>query len=175
MSEVKKKKKGILSSLNKFLWLQRSLNRLRWWGFTRIWGMDINPTAVISLSARLDKTNPRGVHIGGDTYIAFDSVILAHDMCRRIMTDTYIGSNCFIGGRSLILPGITIGDGCIVAAGSIVTKDVPPGSIVAGNPAKVIRSGIVVGQFGVLIPEDELAKREVSTEDQVPMQSQAKF
>ena len=137
-------------SLNKFLWLQRLLNRIRWFGFCKIWGMDISPTTVISLSAKLDKTYPVGVHIGSDTYIAFQSVILAHDMCRALKTHTYIGSNCFIGGRSIVLPGVTIGDGSIVAAGAVVTKDVPPGSIVAGNPAKIIRSGIVVGRFGIL-------------------------
>ncbi|HET6249633.1 MAG TPA: DapH/DapD/GlmU-related protein [Tepidisphaeraceae bacterium] len=71
-------------------------------------------------------------------------------MCRALKTNTRIGSNCFIGGRSIILPGVTIGDGSIVAAGAIVTKDVPPGSIVAGNPARVIRSGVKVGKFGIL-------------------------
>ena len=50
-----------------------------------------------------------------------------------------IGNNVWIGGHCAILPGVTIGDNSIVAAGSIVTKDVPPNSIVAGNPAKMLR------------------------------------
>jgi acetyltransferase-like isoleucine patch superfamily enzyme len=50
-----------------------------------------------------------------------------------------IGNGCWVGARAMILPGITIGDGAVVAAGAIVTKDVPPHTVVAGIPAKVIR------------------------------------
>ena len=50
-----------------------------------------------------------------------------------------IGKNCWIGTRCLILPGVTIHDGAVVGAGSVVTKDVPPLAIVAGNPARVIK------------------------------------
>jgi acetyltransferase-like isoleucine patch superfamily enzyme len=51
-----------------------------------------------------------------------------------------IGDNVWIGAASIILPGVTIGEGSIIAAGSVVTKDVPSMSIAGGNPAKVIRS-----------------------------------
>ena len=51
-----------------------------------------------------------------------------------------IGNNVFIGMRSIILPGVTIGDNVIVGAGSIVTKDIPSNSVVAGVPARVIKS-----------------------------------
>lgn len=50
-----------------------------------------------------------------------------------------IGNDVWIGSRVIILPGVTIGDGAIIGAGSVVTKDVPPYSIFAGNPAKFIR------------------------------------
>lgn len=49
-----------------------------------------------------------------------------------------IGDNCFIGYNATILPGVTIGANSIVGTGSVVTKDVPPNSVVAGVPAKVI-------------------------------------
>ncbi|MEH7454701.1 sugar O-acetyltransferase [Gottfriedia acidiceleris] len=52
----------------------------------------------------------------------------------------HIGDDVWIGGSCTILPGITIGDNSIVAAGSVVTKDVPSNTVVAGNPAKVIKS-----------------------------------
>lgn len=51
-----------------------------------------------------------------------------------------IENNCFIGVNSIILPKVTIGKNSIVAAGSVVVKNVPAGSIVGGNPAKVIGS-----------------------------------
>ncbi|OXA43959.1 maltose O-acetyltransferase [Folsomia candida] len=50
-----------------------------------------------------------------------------------------IGNTCWIGGRSVICPGVTIGDNVVVGAGSVVTKDVPSNVVVAGNPAKIIR------------------------------------
>lgn len=53
--------------------------------------------------------------------------------------DTIIGSDVYIGWRAVLLSGITIGDGAIVGAQALVTKDVPPYAIVGGNPAKLIR------------------------------------
>jgi len=51
-----------------------------------------------------------------------------------------IGSNVWIGSNVTILPSVEIGDGAVVGAGSVVTKNVPEYSIVAGNPAKVIKT-----------------------------------
>lgn len=53
--------------------------------------------------------------------------------------DTIIGDGVWIGMRSIILPGVKIGEGVVIAAGSVVTKDVEPYAIVGGNPAKLIR------------------------------------
>jgi len=53
-----------------------------------------------------------------------------------------IGNNCWIGGGATILAGVHIGDGCVIAAGSVVTKSVAANSIVAGVPAKVIKSRV---------------------------------
>lgn len=50
-----------------------------------------------------------------------------------------IGNNVWIGGNSVILPGVTIGDNVVIGAGSVVTKDIPDNMIAAGNPCKVIR------------------------------------
>jgi acetyltransferase-like isoleucine patch superfamily enzyme len=52
--------------------------------------------------------------------------------------DVVIGDRVWIGYRAIILPGITIGEGAVVGAGSVVTRDVPPFAIVAGNPARII-------------------------------------
>jgi acetyltransferase-like isoleucine patch superfamily enzyme len=61
----------------------------------------------------------------------------------------------------LILPGITVGDNSIVGAGSVVTRDVPPRTIVAGNPARIIRSDIKVGKYGRLEGADQVQKMSV--------------
>lgn len=50
-----------------------------------------------------------------------------------------IGNDVWIGGRALILPGVHVGSGAIIGAGAIVTKNVPEGAIVGGNPARVLR------------------------------------
>lgn len=52
----------------------------------------------------------------------------------------HIGNGCWIGARAMILPGVTLGDRVLVAAGAVVTRDVPADSLVAGNPARVIRT-----------------------------------
>lgn len=50
-----------------------------------------------------------------------------------------IEDDVWIGGHSIILPGVTVGRGSIVAAGAVITKDVPPFTIVGGNPARIIK------------------------------------
>jgi acetyltransferase-like isoleucine patch superfamily enzyme len=116
--------------------------------YTRFLGMDIHPSSSFSMSAKLDKSNPRGIHIGPESYVAFEAVIMSHDMTRGLRTDTWIGERCFIGGRSIVLPGVKIGDQCIVGAGSVVTRDVPSNSVVAGNPARIVRSNIQLARGG---------------------------
>lgn len=139
--------------LSKFQWLRRALMRAKWLYFTRFWGMDIHPSASYSLSVRFDKTNPRGVHIGAETYVAFEAAILTHDLTRGLYLDTRIGKRCFIGARSIILPGIEIGDECVIGAGSVVTRSLPPRTLAAGNPARVLRSDIeVISRYGRLAP-----------------------
>jgi acetyltransferase-like isoleucine patch superfamily enzyme len=137
--------------LRQFRHIQRAISRLRIIMCNRAWGMNIHPSCRISRSAWLDRTNPKGVHIGAMSYVTFGATILTHDMCRGLYADTYIGRFCFIGARSVIMPGVTVGDGCIVAAGAVVTKDVPAFSIVAGNPATIIRGDIATGPYGRLL------------------------
>lgn len=135
---------------------RNSLLYLRTAYFRIIYGMPIAKDVRISLKARIDKTNPKGLNIGEKTYIAFDAIILSHDYStRRHAAKTIIGSHCFIGCGAIILPNITIGDHAIVGAGSVVTKDVPSHSIVAGNPAKVVKSNIQTKAYGMLTDNEE--------------------
>src|SRR2546425_13211274 len=115
----------------------------------RVWQMDIGEGTIISLSAKLDKTNSRGIHIGKYTAVAFGDAILTHDAVNNRNRDVYIGDNYFIGAHSIILPGVTIGDNCIVSAASVVVRDVPAGSLVTGNPARVVENNVKTAHYGV--------------------------
>lgn len=107
--------------------------------------MNIGKGVCISWKTHLDTTiNPKGIYIGDNSMITAGVTILSHDHCRGIKVDTIIGKDCFIGVRSLILPGVHIGNGVIIGAGSVVTKDIPDNCIAAGNPAKVIKEGVIV-------------------------------
>ncbi|WP_331942016.1 acyltransferase [Noviherbaspirillum sp.] len=145
-----------------FAWLRRVIISIMRTVYVKGFGMDLHPTCQFSLSARFDKTNPRGVHVGAHTYIAFDAVILTHDLTRGVRLHTRVGSNCFIGARSIILPGVRVGDNAIVGAGAVVNRDVPARTIVAGNPAKVIREDIDAGRYGRLAGADEVQRRQAA-------------
>lgn len=101
-----------------------------------VWGMDIHPTARIASTALIDRTWPKGIHIGEGCVIDEEVVVLTHDRTRGIYLDTRIGARCNLGPRAIVMPGVTLGEDCIVAAGAVVTRDFPPGSYVIGNPAQ---------------------------------------
>src|ERR1019366_5393777 len=50
-----------------------------------------------------------------------------------------IGDDVWIGRRVIILPGVTVGSGCVLGAGAVISRDVPPGAVAVGNPARVVR------------------------------------
>ena len=104
---------------------------------TRVWRMDIHPSAWIAPSALIDRTWPRGVHIAAGAVIDEEAVLLTHDLTRGVYLDTHVGANTVVGARAIILPGITVGRDCVVAPGSVVNRDVPDGARVVGNPARV--------------------------------------
>jgi len=134
--------------------IRNSLLSVRTWYFRTVYGMNIAKDVRLSFKSRIDKTNPKGLTIGEKTMVTFDAIILSHDYAsRRHAAKTVIGSYCFIGCGSIVMPNVTIGDHVIVAAGSVVTKDVPSNSIVAGNPAKVIKTGIDTIAYGMLTEE----------------------
>jgi acetyltransferase-like isoleucine patch superfamily enzyme len=122
----------------------------------RVWKMDIGEGTAVSMSAKLDKTNPQGLHIGKYSVVTFGAAILTHDYVNCLNRDVRIGDNCFIGAHSIILPGVTIGDSCIVAAASVVARDVPAGSLVSGNPARVVEHHIQTTRYGIRAPQGDV-------------------
>ena len=105
---------------------------------TRIWGTDIHPSAWIATTALIDRTWPRGIHIGANCVLADEVVVLTHDMTRGIYMDTRIGEGTTIGARAIIMPGITIGKNCTILPGTIVNRDIPDGATAQGNPARIV-------------------------------------
>jgi maltose O-acetyltransferase len=133
-----------MRSLNQLKWFRALLTGIRRRAISRRWSVRFEGNSRISLSSRFITRNGGRITIGDETLVAFKTLLIGDG--RSIV----IGRRCFVGGGSMILPGVTIGDGSIIAAGSVVFDDVPPASIVAGNPARVIRTGITVGAFGQL-------------------------
>lgn len=84
------------------------------WKYRTVYGMDIGKNTGINRKAKLD-TNvyPQGIHIGNNVNILAEAIVLSHDACRNLKADTYIGDNVIIGIRSIILPGISIGNNCV--------------------------------------------------------------
>lgn len=86
------------------------------------------------------------IEIGNDSIFANGVVIRDSDIHQIVgfknSAPIKIGNHCWIGTRAIILKGVTIGDGSIVGAGAVVTKDVPPNCLVVGNPAKIVKRNI---------------------------------
>jgi chloramphenicol O-acetyltransferase type B len=87
------------------------------------------------------------------------------DGCPTPAKDTYIGNDVWVGANAHILNGVSIGDGAVVGTAAVVTKDVPPYGIVAGNPARLIRYRHTPERIEALLeikwwdwPEDEVRK-----------------
>lgn len=117
-----------------------------------------SPTALIHLSEGVELSGTSlacrstAIHIGHHTLIGPDCAIMDADFHALLPAHTrhiepglerdapvHIGSHVWIGLRSTILKGVTIGDNSVIAAGSIVTRSIPPNVLAAGTPARVVR------------------------------------
>lgn len=91
------------------------------------------------------------IEIGADCCIGYNfhcidsdfhglSVESRNDPLAIVDESVHIGNAVFIGSNVMVLKGVTLGDGCVVAAGAVVTKSFPPKSVIGGNPARLIRT-----------------------------------
>ena len=100
----------------------------------------------------MDTSYANMIYIGDYTHITSGCRLLCHQRdlsnyyvgdnaatCRYRTGEIHIGVGVMVGMETLIMPGVTIGDGAIIGAGSIVTKDIPAYTIATGRPAKVIK------------------------------------
>ncbi|KGP72906.1 acyltransferase [Pontibacillus yanchengensis] len=110
------------------------------WLYRTFLRMKVGEHTAFALMVMLDIMFPEKISVGRNTVIGYNTTILAHEYLIKEyrLGEVNIGSEVMIGANTTILPGITIGDGAIVSAGTLVHKDVPPGSFVGGNPMQVI-------------------------------------
>lgn len=110
------------------------------WMYRVFLKMEIGNQTSFALMVMLDVMFPEKISIGKNTVIGYNTTILAHEYLIKEyrLGNVKIGSEVMIGANTTILPGVTIGDGAIVSAGTLVHKDIPAGSFVGGNPMKVI-------------------------------------
>ncbi len=95
---------------------------------------------ILCLMVMPDIMFPEKISVGTNTIIGYNTTILAHEYLiheYRIGT-VLIGDEVMIGANTTILPGVKIGDGAVVSAGTLVHKDVPDGAFVGGNPMRII-------------------------------------
>jgi len=113
-------------------------------------GIGLGRRVFIGLDTWLDDQFPELITIEDDVTISFRVMVIVHDDARR-MDRTQAGAHtgtvapvrlrrgCYLGAGSILLPGVTVGEGAVVGAGAVVTRDVPPHTLVAGVPARVIK------------------------------------
>lgn len=107
-------------------------------------GLRVGREVSIAQGVYLDPGFPWLISIGDETTLGPGVTILVHDAAPKLRTGysaiapVRIGSRVFLGAHSIVMPGVEIGDDAIVGAGTVVRRDVAPGTVVIGNPAQEI-------------------------------------
>ncbi|KZZ84892.1 acyltransferase [Bacillus sp. SJS] len=110
------------------------------WMYRTFLGVKAGEQTSFALMVMLDVMFPEKIQVGRNSVIGYNTTILAHEYLIKEyrLGDVIIGDEVMIGANSTILPGVTIGNGAIVSAGTLVHKDVPAGAFAGGNPMQII-------------------------------------
>jgi len=110
------------------------------WMYRTFLKMEVGEKTSFALMVMPDVMFPEKIKVGQNTIIGYNTTILAHEYLieEYRLGSVVIGNKVLIGANTTILPGVTIGDHAIVSAGTLVNKDVPPGTFVGGNPMTLI-------------------------------------
>jgi acetyltransferase-like isoleucine patch superfamily enzyme len=110
------------------------------WLYRTFLRMKVGKQTSFALMVMPDIMFPEKISVGDNSIIGYNTTILAHEYLieEYRIGEVVIGNKVMVGANSTILPGVKIGDGAIVSAGTLVHRDVPEGAFVGGNPMKVI-------------------------------------
>ncbi|MCQ6527434.1 acyltransferase [Bacillus mycoides] len=110
------------------------------WLYRTFLRMEVGKKTSFALMVMPDIMFPEKITVGDNSIIGYNTTLLAHEYLIREyrLGEIVIGNEVMIGANTTILPGVTIGDGAIVSAGTLVHKDVPGGAFVGGNPMRII-------------------------------------
>ncbi|WP_088006485.1 acyltransferase [Indiicoccus explosivorum] len=110
------------------------------WLYRTFLQMKVGKQTAFALMVVPDVMFPERIRVGANSVIGFNTTLLAHEYLidEYRLGDVLIGNEVMIGANSTVLPGVTIGDGAIISAATLVNRDVPPGAFAGGNPMKII-------------------------------------
>ena len=155
-ASAKERGRGTIWLVFNYIWRTWFLGNMVRWAprililyLHRLRGVKIGKSCFIDPSAVVETAHPENIIIGCDVRIAAHAVVMTHikpphflreeDLMPSSIEPVVLEDHCFIGVNAVIMPGVTVGKAAVVASGAVVVGNVPAFTLVAGNPAKVVK------------------------------------